>query len=348
VAETPRTSFPLVYVLVLNWRTWSDTIECLESVFRSEYPNYRVVVCDNGSENGSLEQIVAWAQGRVTAPVSPTHPLQSLTSPPVPKPLSIVRLDRATAEAGGSEISSEAPLVLIGIGRNLGYAGGNNVGMRYALARDDFSYVWLLNPDTVVAHEALSKMVAEMDSAPAAGLCGSTVLFYDDPHRVQALGGAAYYKWLGFTRLIGKLRRASAPIAADRVRASLSMILGASTLVSKRFLQDVGLMSEEYFLFSEEIDWATRAKNRYELAYAPESIVYHRQGRCTGLGTTFRKRSVLAEHYMAKSRLAFTRKYYPFAQVTVRLTLLFIAVCRILMGQWGQAKANLAAVMGRP
>jgi len=338
----------MVYVLILNWNEWGDTIECLESVFRSDYPNYRVVVCDNGSQNASLEYIAAWAEGRLDALVAPTHPLRSLTFPPVPKPLPVARLECATAEAGGPDGAATARLVLISVGQNRGYAGGNNVGLRYALARNDFSYVWLLNPDTVVAPDALSKMVAEMDAVSSAGLCGSTILLYDNPGRVQALGGATFYKWLAVTPPIGGSQPVTQPIAADRVRAQLAMILGASALVSKRFLHEVGLMSEDYFLFFEEMDWATRARNRYTLAYAPESRVYHRQGHSTGLGVSFRTRSVLAEHHMARSRLLFTRKYYPRARITVSLTLLAIALCRILLGQWAQAKAVLDVVVRRP
>jgi GT2 family glycosyltransferase len=338
---------PLVYVLVLNWNCWADTVECLESVFRSDYPNYRVVVCDNGSADGSLEHIAAWAEGRGDVAITRAHPRPALVSPPVPKPVPFQCFDRAAAEAGGSGSAVQTPLVLIDNIENLGYAGGNNVGLRYALARDDFSYVWLLNPDTVVAPEALSQMVSEMEAAAAAGLCGSTVRFYDEPDRVQALGGAAYYKWFAIPRFIGNFQDATAPIAADRVRARLSMIFGASMLVSRHFLRDVGLLSEDYFLFFEELDWATRAKPRYRLAYAPGSIVYHRQGRSTGLGVRFRTRSVFAEYHMAKSRLTFTRKYNPSAQMTVRLTLLLMAFCRLLMGQWGQAKAICGVVLRR-
>ena len=237
---------PPVYVLVLNWNCWADTVECLESVFRSDYPNYRVIVCDNGSADGSLEHIAAWAEGRGDVAVTPAHPRPALVSPPVPKPVPFRCFDRAAAEAGGSGSAVQTPLVLIDNGQNLGYAGGNNVGLRYALARDDFSYVWLLNPDTVVAPEALSRMVSEMEAAAAAGLCGSTVLFYDEPDRVQALGGAAYYKWFAIPRFIGQFQVASAPIEADRARARLCHDLrrldaGLQELPSRRRPDERGL-----------------------------------------------------------------------------------------------------------
>ena len=66
-----------VYVLLLNWKGWRDTIECLESVFRQRYENYRVIVCDNASPDDSVERIAAWAAGRQAAPEAPDSRLRS-------------------------------------------------------------------------------------------------------------------------------------------------------------------------------------------------------------------------------------------------------------------------------
>jgi len=60
---------PSVYVVILNWNGWQDTIECLESVFRLDYPSFRVIVCDNGPRDGSPEHIRAWAEGSLREPV---------------------------------------------------------------------------------------------------------------------------------------------------------------------------------------------------------------------------------------------------------------------------------------
>ena len=63
MAEQNAQSALRVAVVVLNWNGWRDTVECLESVLRSDYPNYRVVVCDNGSTDDSVANIRAWADG---------------------------------------------------------------------------------------------------------------------------------------------------------------------------------------------------------------------------------------------------------------------------------------------
>jgi GT2 family glycosyltransferase len=89
---------PKVAIIILNWNDWKDTIECLESVFRNSYPNYQVVVIDNGSTNGSMEKIKTWADGKqeVLTP-EPSHPLYYLSHSPVQKPIPYIEYDRKTA-----------------------------------------------------------------------------------------------------------------------------------------------------------------------------------------------------------------------------------------------------------
>jgi GT2 family glycosyltransferase len=298
VSSTPR-----VYVVVVNWNGWSDTLECLESVLRSDYPDYRVIVCDNASGDGSLERIEAWAQGRLEAPVAPDSPLRHLASPPVPKPVSCVVHHCGAAEVGADPA---VRVELIPTGSNLGFAGGNNVALRLALARDDFEYAWLLNNDTVVEPDALRQLVSRMRARPDAGMCGSTLRFYEPPHEVQAYGGATYNRWFALPHNVDRLRARDDPA---RIESRLAYVMGASLLVSRRLLREVGLMSEDYFLFYEELDWATRARGRYALAYAPQSRVYHKGGRSTGLsGKSY---SVTSDFYMNRSQLLYARRHTP-------------------------------------
>src|SRR5690606_5006085 len=103
-----------------------------------------------------------------------------------------VEYDREKAERGGAPAEHDIPLVLVRTGANLGFAGGNNVGLGYALARPDVDAVWLLNNDTVVHPEAARALIEIMARDPGIGICGSTLLYYDRPELVQALGGARY------------------------------------------------------------------------------------------------------------------------------------------------------------
>ena len=139
----------MVYVILLNWNGWKDTIHCLESLFRSDYSDYRVIVCDNASTDGSMEKIKAWAEGKVMPDEELNDQLKPLVFPPVAKPIAYVEYNRAEAEAGGNGSEKNTPLVLIQNGSNDGFSAGNNVGIRYALKKNA-DYIWLLNNDTVV------------------------------------------------------------------------------------------------------------------------------------------------------------------------------------------------------
>lgn len=322
-------------VVVLNWNGWQDTLECLESLLRCRGIAGPIVVCDNDSGDGSLDRIRDWAEGRLDVWTPPTAPLRGLSHPPHPRPIPYVEFDRATAERGGRHETPHPPptLVLVHTGDNLGFAGGNNVGLRYLLARGDVDAVWLLNNDTVVDPGAAQALAAEVRGDPRIGLCGSTLLYYQEPDRVQAAGGATYNPWLALPRHIGEslpLERIPGP---DEVRATIAYPTGASMLVTRAFLEEVGLMSEDYFLYFEELDWARRATGRFTVGYAPESRVYHREGRSTGTDGAERK-SATADYYFLRNRLRITRRHYPGRQATVRLGLLLAAANRLRRRQW--------------
>ena len=292
---------PRVDVLLLNWQGWRDTIECLESVFRQRYDNYRVIVCDNDSPDDSVDRIRAWAAGEERATAPEGHPLAGLSQPPVAKPVALREYDRGEAERGGD--GTDAPLTIIRTGGNYGFAGGNNVGLRYILARGDTDFVWLLNNDTVVAPDALQRMVARAQADPGVAVTGSKLLYYDEPARVQAVGGGRLTAWQGLATHVG----ADAP---DDERWSepleLDVVLGASFLVRRRVIEEVGLLDEDYFMYAEEMDWCARMRRQgWKLMYAPGSVVWHKVGRSAGQQSPFQ------DYHSALGTLLFVRKNFP-------------------------------------
>lgn len=322
-------------VVVLNWNGWADTLECLESLLRCRAIGGPIVVCDNDSEDESVERLRDWAEGRLDVWVPPEAPLRGLSHPPIPRPIPIVEHDRASAEAanGVGEAESAARLVLIRTGANLGFAGGNNVGLRYLLGRADVDGVWLLNNDTVVDPGAAAALIAEVERDERIGLCGSTLLYYEEPERVQAAGGATYNAWMALPRHIGEALPVSRLPDPDQVRARMAFPTAASVLVTRAFLEEVGLMSEDYFFYFEELDWARRGAGRFRIGYAPDSRVYHREGRSIGNAGAKRK-SYLSDYYFLRNRMRITRRYFPRRMLTVRLALLLALVNRLRRRQW--------------
>lgn len=324
-----------VYIVLLNWNNWPDTLECLESLLRLEYPDFQIVVCDNGSTDNSLERLKSWSAGQLG--ILPAD----MTCKDYPKPqarsLRVVEYDRATAEAGGHQ-GDEAELVVIRNDANLGFAGGNNVGLRYLLARGDADYAWVLNNDTVVDPGALKALVACLQSQPTAGICGSSLLNYWNPHRVDALGGAYYCNWLGLAWHLGRCRRLPNRVDPDRVLRHMDYVVGSSMFVSTRFLREVGLMEESFFLYYEELDWAMRARGRFDMAWAPDSLVYHKIGGSIGTSSHPARKSLTSDFYTLRNRIRFTRQHCPWALPTIYFGLSCAVVLRLVFGQWRRAR----------
>ena len=300
-----------VQVILVNWNGWRDALECLESLLLLDYPDFGVVVCDNGSTDDSLERIRAWA---------------------LRKGLIFATYLRSEAETGGDP-TVRPWLALVDVGENLGFAGGNNVGLRYALA-GGAEFCWLLNNDTGVEPEALAHLVARMKQDPEIGICGASIRFHHDPDRIQALGGGHYHRWLGLPWHYGRFTRWSHSSKLQRLAESrMNYVEGASMLVSREFLLQIGLMGEEYFLFLEEADWAHRARGRFTLGYAPRSIVYHKVGGSIGTSSHPGRKSFICDFYNVRNRILFARRYHPVTLPTIYLVLLGELVLRLLCGR---------------
>jgi len=323
-----------VYIVLLNWNNWPDTLECLESLLALDYSDYRIILCDNASSDGSLEHIQAWAAGNLDIVAENRSLLLGHQSYPKPLPINLYE-----ASAFGIKNASEnaSLITIIRNPHNLGFAGGCNAGLRYALDRGNADYCWVLNNDTVVDSQALSALVKRMQVRPDAGICGSSILKYRRPAIVDALGGAWYSKWLGLAWHLGRGRRLPKTIDPDLVEKRIDYIVGSSMLVSRRFLLDVGLMNGAYFLYYEEIDWALRSKGRFSLAYAPDSLVYHKIGGSIGTNSHPKTKSLVSDFYTMRNRLKFTRQYFPYALPAIYLGLIGAVVLRLLCGQWQKA-----------
>lgn len=272
-----------IYIIILNYNGWKDTIECLESVLKLDYSNYQIVVCDNNSTDASFEKMIEWAQGKrcieKTLYKNIVYPLER-------KPISYAILNK------NLEKRIEKVLFLQ-TGKNLGFAGGNNKGVHYALKQNDFSYIWFLNNDTIVQKDSLCILEKYINKNPKLGICGSKLLYYDNPQNIQGLAGY-YNPILGIGRHICK----------EYELNNMSYVIGASMLVKKAFIEKIGLMNEFYFLYYEELDWAKRAEKIFDIGTCLDSIVYHKEGSSIG------SRSSFSEYYLLRNKLVFTWIYY--------------------------------------
>lgn len=313
-------------VVLLNWNGWRDTLSCLKSLLASEPMPLRVVVCDNASRDDSVAEISAWACRQVGD-------------------TGFVRLTAAEAAAPGvGERLHGVSIVLIENGANLGFAGGNNPGIQLGLADPACTHVWVLNNDTVVKPDALRRALARMQSDSGIGLCGSTLLYFDEPGLVQALGGARYSRWSGRSKHIGAFLSANEiPVDGHAVEASMSYVVGAAMLVSREFVARVGLMQDDYFLYCEEIDWATRGAIDFRLGYAPDSIVLHKEG--ASIGTSASGGSPLSLYFLYRNRLRFAWRFHRLFVASVFYFSLLDVGRLLVRRRWPQAHAALRGLM---
>lgn len=331
-----------VAVILVNWNGWQDTIECLESILKSDFSEFRIVVCDNASTDGSFEKIQGWARGEIQA-TSASPEMARFSHPPCAKPAELLVVD----EHGNHDGDSEAQVVLIQTGENLGFAGGNNVGIRFSREHWDSDLYWLLNNDTVIDFGALGHLKRRYEEAEHVGMMGTTIYFYDHPDTVQALNGSTFNSFTCVTTCNGGGRNLPAKIDRNKIEEATDMISGASLVVSREFIDAVGLMDETYFLYFEEMDWASRNQGEFEIAYSPEAIVYHKQGASAGSGRLNERRSLTSEFYMTRSRIKYTWRFNRWFIPSVLLVILMQILLRLFRGEFAKARIMIAVLLGK-
>lgn len=295
-----------VCIIIVNWNGWKDTIECLGSVFRNSYPNYQVVVIDNGSTDGSMERIKKWAEGKQEILISGLpNPLYRFSHPPIKKPVPYVYYSSEAESGGNSELGKRFfnnqpstvnyPLILIQTGRNLGFASGNNVGIRYALSKGDYDYILLLNNDTIVQEDFLVKLISFMKSFKTAGVSGPKIIDQKGEidkssarRRLNILDcifrlgiGRIFFpnnRWLKKHYYISEYSY-KYPIKVD-------VISGACMLVKAEVFRVIGLLDENTFLYAEEFILHEKLRNTsWETWVVPESEIIHKGAKSTSLKT---------------------------------------------------------------
>ena len=315
-----------VYIILLNWNGWNDTVQCLESLFRSDYPKLRVIVCDNRSTDGSLEKIKEWAKGKLTIDEKLNETLYPLVFPAIEKPLAYIEYDREQAEQGGDPDDDRIPLVLIQNGSNKGYSAGNNVGIRYALKKKA-AYIWLLNNDTLAAGNTLKELVERMQSGDKTGLVGAAIYLADQPSKIQTFGGGRIVPVLGVDRFVYS-------------PGSIHYVSGTSLFMKREVVEQTGLLDEEFFFYWEDVDYSRRAiKKGWKLETAKNAVVYHK------FSASVEGQSLKSDLFKAASLVRYFRKHYkPGWVIPVSFNISGMIVNRLIRGQFNRILPIIRAI----
>ena len=298
---------PKVYIIILNYNGWSDTIECLESVLKIDYPNYQVIVVDNNSPNNSMDYIKSWAEGKIDVWIEPNNPLKKLSFPLLNKPVPYIFYSQEEAERGGNlekernltkdfpqKYTSPYPLIFIQANDNTGFAGGNNIAIKYALSKRDFEYVLLLNNDTVVERDFLSNLV-NISEKENLGLTGCKIYYYHNPKNIWYNGGK-FNEWSGRTIHIQSENEGNF--------SEVTFITGCCMLIRKDILDKIGLLEESFFMYVEDLDYSYKAlKSGAKLGVAHEAKIYHKVGASSGEEIT-----PFSAYWMMKNRVKFIKE----------------------------------------
>jgi GT2 family glycosyltransferase len=210
--------------------------------------------------------------------------------------ITLIVVDNASTDNSVAQIRAAFPDVLVlESGKNLGFAGGNNLGICHALAHGA-DYVWLLNNDTKPDPHALSALVIKALTDTTIGAVASVCYYAESPSTVQAWAGARINLWTGSARLSMRPR-------PDEWFDALN---GTSFLISRAALENVGLLDDNFFLYWEDTEFCLRLRKRgWRIAAAPNSRVLHKVGASTG-----RSRLIL-DRYEVCSGLRLLTLYSP-------------------------------------
>lgn len=333
---------PTLAIVILQYGHWRDTVACLQSLVPAvSHGVARVIVVDNASPDDSVSQLEQWMRGAHASAPRPVHDTLARHWWP---------LSGANAEWNvvhpGSEVTTLAQWTLLQADANRGFAAGMNVGIRHAMHDDDVDAVWLLNNDTVVDADAVPAIRIALDQIPElTGQFGTTVCYYERPAIIQSIGWCRWNPWLATSHRLHDGVKITQPVFRDVSQPGY--VYGASWVLRTAALRKVGLLSEEGFLYGEELDWSCRAAAaHWQTSLVAEAIVWHREGATTGARTQSGGiRSELADLCGISARLRVTRRFFPSQLPAVYSSLFGAAFNRLRRGDARRAAAVARLVL---
>jgi hypothetical protein len=332
---------PRIVVIIVTYGGAEDAIESIASLLQSTHASFKIILCDNASPDGTLARVRAFARGEKLAQLRPGCPIA------IDLPAGAIDHVELDADAPFVDIAALPRLSLVDTKANRGYAGGNNVALRWLQANPDWDYGWILNPDTVVDRGAMAALVAHARGRPQLGPIGARMCFYDDPQRIEQWGGGRFRRLRASGLDIGVGRPASYRPVPGQVEREMTYVVGSSFFFPRAFLDTVGLMDERYFLYFEEVDWCRR-RGDFALGYAHDAIVYHKCGASIGSSISRKKVSPLALYWTFRNRYVYTWKFDPWALPAVYLWGYYDVLRFILIGSWRGALIVLRTMHGLP
>ena len=214
-----------IAVILVNWKKYNLTSKCIDSLNKSNYKNFKIILVDNEYSEKSLIDLR----------------------------------------------NKHKELIVFKEKNNLGFAGGNNIGIRYAL-ENDYDYIMLLNNDTEVKENFILPLVERIEKDHSLGAVQPLILNFSNKSIIWNAGGKLN-KFLGLTSTRLNNNKLNSSIVFNDFTDWIS---GCCILIKSEILTKVGLLDEKFFTYYEDVDWSLRMKSLgYDLGFVKESIIYH-------------------------------------------------------------------------
>lgn len=212
--------------------------------------------------------------------------------------LEVIVVDNGSREDFGNLfINEQKDLVYIRSEKNLGFAGGNNLG----ILRAKGDILFLVNNDTEFTPGLLENLSASLRDNPEIGIISPKILYYDEPNVIQYAGFTEMNFYTCRNRCVGQFEQDRGQY--DNIVAETGFVHGAAMMITRKALNAAGMMAENFFLYFEEMDWCERIKRAGFAVYVnTKATIFHKESLSVG------KNSALKEYFMNRNRLLFIRR----------------------------------------
>lgn len=331
-------------VVLVSYDTGAVLLDCVESLLVAAQapgaPAVRVLVVDNASPDDTLARLRTWASGE--------EPWSGQGLPFTPRasrdPVTLDIRDLATDGRHPTlGTAAEGVVGFLQAGSNDGFAAGVNRGLETFRAMPEVEAFWILNSDAMTEADTPAALVRAMRATPDFGIIGGRTFYTVPPLTIQTDGGRVDL-WTG--RLLPATLGRTGRDVPGPAPADLDYIPGCHMLISRAFLDQAGLMPEDYFLYFEEIDWCMR-RGDLPLIWVEDAPIHHHGGASIGSQTFDAGPSPLAAYWMFRNRLRFVRRWNPKGLPTAFAYSLF-KIAQLRRRGWGDAAAAaLRGISGR-
>jgi GT2 family glycosyltransferase len=270
-------NYSKVAIIVLNWNGKEDTLECLESILKIDYPNFEIIVVDNGSSDDSVKAI-----------------------------------------------KNRFPeICILETGENLGYAGGNNFGIRYAL-QNGSDYILILNNDIIVDPQLVNSFIDASAHLPKGGIFGAKIYYFSAPNRIWCAGT----KWSNKISAFNHLGFGCIDDGTDfNSLVETDYACGCVLFIRADVLNKIGLFDEDFYLTFEETDLCYRAKREgFNCYFVPNARVWHKVSASFGGAE-----SALIKYFRTRNKLLWAERHLPLSQLLLLYKRTFYALLTYIL-----------------